>query len=218
MYPIDNFKANDPDKIEAMRYYLELNKAYLKEVSREEYDVFAEFLKGEGKDIMLKIAEVKTDKELYSQLAKLEKALPYGKSLSKLKTFEQKVAEMHKILAKLFVRNDVVLSPKQVYQNQKQMAAQYDGLMEEIKSYRDALLSYRELKEKISNQSMIKHIFANKMQQMDKGSVEDAIKNAMQQKHMDVKQKRASVLKNIREYNVKELAYVMEQEMLAAQK
>lgn len=218
MYPIENYKVNDPDKIEAIRYYLELNKTYLKEVSREEYELFAEYLKGEGKEIMFKIEKCETPKELDFLLKRIEKMLPYASKLSKFKTFEEKVNLIHNLLAKQFVKHDEIQTSNQILNKQRKMAKEYDQLLEQVKEYQEVVLAYRELKEKLADTTMVRVIFKSKMASEGVNEIGNAIKNALEQKYAAVKEKRALVFNEIKNYYVKEQAYVMEQEMVAVQK
>ena len=83
MYPIECFNLADSNKVEAVRYYIELNKQFLKETSKEEYEVFADFLKGTGKDIMLKLSEAKTTREMVTLLNKALKNGSYSENIWK---------------------------------------------------------------------------------------------------------------------------------------
>ena len=66
MYPIDCFNALSSDKLEAVKYFIDLNKFFLKETSLEDYERFSEYLKGAGKDVLLDISKETDDKKLYA--------------------------------------------------------------------------------------------------------------------------------------------------------
>ena len=142
MYPIDCFDVLDASRMEAVRYYIDLNKKFLKETSREEYELFAEFLKGEGKDIMHQMAGTLTKKDFVNLFKKLEKQLPYAKELAKSKTFEEKISYLHTVSAKLRVSEEKLTeSYSSVLKKQRAMAGEYDELQETVRKYRDSAVA-----------------------------------------------------------------------------
>lgn len=211
MYPIDCYGVENIDNIEAVRYYIYLNKEFLKETSKEEYEVFAEFVKGEGKDIMSKIKEVKSQRELTILFNKLERALPYGTSLAKVKGFEGKIRHLHKCLAKLYLKGEEK-DNKQILKDQRKIANAYDSLIEDIDAYKDAVAGLRELKEKLKDQTVISQIFTSKLAGSGEQDIVETIKNAYEQKAKDVKEKRTVAFGSLKEYSVKEQIHLLEHE------
>ena len=215
MYPIDCFEILEPCKMEAVRYYIDINKKFLKETSREEYESFSEFLKGEGKDIMQAMLAVKTNKELYALLLKIEKALPYYKELSKAKTFENKIAFIHRAFAKLRIEDELKeKSYSQVLKMQRQMALDYDVLQDTVAKYRDNAVSYEEIKEQLKDSKTMAQLLANS-KGFSSADVINGIKSSLEQKKETLKEKRAEAFNKISEYYIKEQVYVLEQERLA---
>lgn len=212
MYPIDCYSVENPDKIEAVRYFIYLNKELLKETSREEYELFAEFLKGEGKDIMAKIKDVKNQRELTILFNKIERALPYGASLAKVKGFESKISHLHRALAKVALGDDREHTARELLKMQRENAGEYDALIDSVGAYKDAVVVLRELKEKLADQAVVKQIFASGVV---KGNVTDALKEAMEQKMALVKEKRNVAFGTIKDYYVKEQIYTLAHENMA---
>lgn len=213
MYPIECFNLADSNKVEAVRYYIELNKQFLKETSKEEYEVFADFLKGTGKDIMLKLSEAKTTREMVTLLNKIDRELPYAKDLSKYKDFEQKITCMHKKLALIEMRDlQNSNSASQVLKRQRQMASDYDKLLDNVKAYKDAVCVYTDLKNSLKDENTIKAVFASRFGSMGAYDIAEAIKSSLEKKQAVVKEKRNLAFSGITDYFVKEQIHVLEQE------
>ncbi|MBQ9786027.1 MAG: hypothetical protein IJW25_01005 [Clostridia bacterium] len=208
MFPIECFSAENADKMEAVRYYIELNKEFLKETSKEDYELFADFLKGTGKDVMLLMKDAKTDKELYSLLKKLESVLPYKTSIAKLETLEKKVNAITKEFAKILVKEQSVSYTRLKGLNkQRELAEEYDNLFETINKYKTILREYNDFKENVTNQTALKQVFASKLANVKDLSA--VLKSAAENLSIKVKQTRAEAFKKIREHNVNEQIYVL---------
>ena len=218
MYPIDCFNVENDSKIEAVRYFIYLNKCYLKEVSREEYELFVEFLKGEGKDILLKMQNAKTDKELTTLFNKIVKALPYASKLAKVKGFEAKINEMHKVLAKLYIYESSKKSNSAVLKKQREIATKYDNLLEDIKAYKDAFSVYLEIKGQFASRGVIKQLMASKYAGATVEQVTESLKTAVDGFALKLKEKRNLAFEDIREYCVKEQLHMLEQEVTTTEK
>ena len=215
MYPIDCFDVFDSSKMEAVRYYLDLNKKFLKETSREEYELFAEFLKGSGKDIFMQIEKATTNKELFSFFLKLEKQLPYAKDLAKAKTFEEKTSYLHTAFAKLRVNEEKLTeSYSSVLKKQRAMAGEYDELQDTVGKYRDIAVSYEEIKAQLKNIKTMSQVISSR-KNMSVSEVLETIKTSLDQKKETLKEKRAEAFDKISEYYIKEQVYVLEQQKLA---
>ena len=214
MYPIECFTLGNEDKTEAVRYYIDLNKTYLKEVSKEEYELFAEFLKGEGKDILERMKDAKTERELYLHLNRIESCLPYAKNLREHKTLEAKVSAMHKELARLALR-DAASVHQTALKQQRVIAEEYDNLLESINKYKDCVREYAYLKSKIADPESIKAIFASKLGGLGMNEIGQTIKNAIDQRAQSLKEARRDAFDSIKNYSVKEQMYLISQERLS---
>lgn len=215
MYPIECFAASNEDKIEAVRYYIDLNKTYLKEIAKEEYELFVEYLKGEGRDVLEAMKTAKTDRELYLCLNRIESNLPHAKSLKEYKTLDQKVGAIHKEMARLKLR-DASSSHLSAIRQQRAIAEEYDNLLESINKYKDAVREYNFLKSKMSDPAAVKAIFASKLGGLGMSEIGGAIKNAIDQRAETLKAARKEAFDNVRDYNVKEQMYLITQERLTS--
>lgn len=213
MYPIDCFTEENTDKIEAVRYYIYLNKEFLKDTSREDYDNFIEFLKGVGKDILIEMSKAETNKELYTLLKKLEKGLPYKTALTKYSTLEDKINAIHKKFAKnLFASNKQKYSSTKSLVKQRELAEEYDNLQFILNSYKTNVREYNQFKSDICNENAIKQIFANKTVDASIGEMAEALKNAIDKYGLKVKESRNEAFDKIKQYNLNEQVYVLNQE------
>lgn len=214
MYPIKCFNVSNEDKIEAVRYYIDLNKSYLKEISKEEYELFVEYLKGEGKEILEKMKEAKTEKELYLYLNRIESVLPYAKNLSEYKSFDKKVNALHKEIANLSLRDVEFKHSVNALKQQRDLAEQYDALYRVVDKYKDYVRQYIFLRAKVSDMEAVQKAFSSKYGKVGMHELGDTIVNAVTKLSENLKASRKVAFEAVRDYSVKEQMYLITQERL----
>lgn len=209
MYPLECFTPQNADNYEAIKYYIHLNKEYLKETSKEEYELFTEYLKGEGKDIIAKLKEAKTNKELYLCLNRIESALPYASKLKEHKKFEDKINALHKELASLNMRDVETVHKTSTLKQQRELAEEYDKIFTVINRYKDSVRQYNYLKGKIADKEAVKTVFSSKFGASGINEIGEVIKNAMEQLIANVKLTRKDAFNSLQNYYVKEQMYLI---------
>lgn len=213
MYPIECYDAQNQDKFEAVRYYVELNKAYLKEVSKEEYETFVEYMKGEGRDVLIKISSATTNEELNALVDKLNLSLPYGKNL-KDKTFEEKLQFIYRLFAKNMHAEKY--TAKESLKKQRELATLYDKTNDVCNAYKDAVNNQRYVKEAMNSRLGLLKMYFSKDQ-----SPEDFKKNVTalaEQTTAKTKEARKAAFAMLMEYNIKDEAYRLQQQNNEVQK
>lgn len=214
MYPIDSFTADSPHKIEAIKYYVDLNKAYLKEVSKEEYEVFSEYMKGAGKDLLVQIVHAPCDADMEELLNKLDKALPYGAKLSSISGLENKVAAMHKEFAKLYMRSDIIPSSrKEALKKQREIAGRYDDLTKTLNTYRDAVSNLDYVKTVARDKRIMQNVYSKVGGEKTFEEFAHEFRELADKALEDVKKLRADAFTKIREFGINEMMLVLEHDV-----
>lgn len=218
MYPIECFSAENSDKIEAVRYYIDLNKAFLKEISVEDYERFSEYMKGAGKDELNKLFSAKTNKEIYKILQNIEKNLPYASSLAVVSTLEDKVALLHKEMARLVVKGskDIAVDRKSLLKKQRELATRYDDLLVTCNTYRDAVHTLQYLKDKLNDKETMNMLYAKKGSELGISDFAESLKRAMEDTNQKAKDARKLAFVALREYSIEEQVNLIGLEQVGA--
>lgn len=218
MYPIECFSAENPDKIEAARYYIDLNKNFLKEISVEDYEKFSEYMKGAGKDVLAQLCVAQTDKEMYKALQTIEKQLPYAKTIAVVPTLDGKVSLIHKEMARLVAKDDkeVAVDRKSLLKKQRELAVRYDELLDTCNEYRDCVHSLQYLKAKISDKDAMNFLYAKKGSELGLNDFAESLRKAMEETNQKAKEARKTAFSALREYSVEEQVNLIELERVGA--
>ncbi len=214
MFPVECFDVGDPNKIEAVKYYLELNKKLLKQFSAKE-SAFLEFLKTEGKDVLKQMAQTTSNTELYELLARIECELPYADKLQQYQTIEQKVQCLHKELAKHQYREErESLDRKTSLKIQRGLDKEYDELQALIVKYRDAVANLNYIKRVGMDDEALTALYS-KNTTVSKEQFVENFKLTVEGIKQEVKELRQQVFEKMRDYHVKEMVNFLEHEALA---
>lgn len=210
MYPIDNFNVSSEDRLEAVKYYIDLNKYYLKEISKEGYERFAEFMKGAGKDIVIQISQEEDVNKVYALLEEMEKELPYGKTLIG-KKYERKLDTLYRELAKDMPKNETY-DRKACLKKQRELAELYDKAIVICGKYKDKVCNHRQIRETLLNPSAINRFCKNNPNDRD-----TIIKNLFgleRDAGLKAREARIKAFSVIRQYGIEDAIHQMEQEKL----
>lgn len=213
MYPVECYDAQNQDKLEAVRYYVELNKAYLKEVSKEEYETFVEYMKGTGKDVLIKISSANSNEELNVLVEKIDINLPYGKIL-KGKTFEEKLQAIYRQFAKNMKAEEY--SAKTSLKKQRELATLYDKTNDVCNAYKNAVNEQRYIKEAMNNRLGLLRMYFSKEQSPEE--FKRNVTTLAEQTTAKTKEARKAAFALLMEYNIKDEAYRLLQQNNESQK
>ena len=214
MYPIDCFNALSSDKLEAVKYFIDLNKFFLKETSLEDYERFSEYLKGAGKDVLLDISKETDDKKLYALLEKLEAVLPYCDAL-KGKSFEQKNFVIYKEIAKNYVKVESY-DRKACLKKHRELAQLYDDAIVVCNKYRDTIYNQRYIRAMVESTEALNRLCENHGK--DKETIIRNLVKLATETNSKTREARIKAFELIREYGIKDAVHQLEQERLASEK
>lgn len=210
MYPVDNFNALSPDRMEAIRYYIDLNKYYLKETSKEDYENFLEFLTGAGKDILIKMSNETDEAKVYAMLEEIEKQLPYGGALIG-KKYEKKLNVLYRELAKDKPKNETY-DRKACLKKQRELAQLYDNAIVICGKYKDKINNQRQIRETILNPTAIARFCKNNS--TDRQIIIKNLFELEREEGRKVREARIKAFAIIRQYGIEDAIHQMEQEKL----
>lgn len=215
MFPIECFNVGDPNKIEAVKYYIELNKQLIKLSSVKEHAKFLDFLKTEGKDILKQMTTASSDEQLYELLEKIEWVLPHAEKLQQYDRIEQKVQCLHKELAKYqYKKERESLDRKTSLKIQRSLDKEYDELEALIAKYRDAVANLNYIKSVSMDDTSLAMLYA-KNPNIPKEQFVENFKLTVEDIKQEVKELRQQVFTKMREYYVKEMVNFLEHEALS---
>ena len=211
MYPIECFTVDNANKLEAVRYYVELNKVYLKEVSAEHCDDFCNFMEEEGKALMSEISVASTSKKMYDVLKKIEAKLPYAAKIKKIPDFEQKCSAIHREYAKLYV-NQLIgdVDYKSLLKKQRELALEYDKLLDVVNTYQDAVENFNYVKEVARDKPQLIKLYEKNHGGKSFADFAVGFKESAHEFLEDLKTKRASAFDAIRGFYIKEMINMLE--------
>ena len=209
MYPIDCYDVANQDKLEAVKYYVDVNKNFLKGFSAKDYDAFCEFMKNQGKDVMIQISEATDMQSLDALVSQIDAKLPYANEL-KGKTFEQKLQVVYRKMAKVVALSGADFDRKTSLKKQRILAELYDEVVELCNKYRDAVNNRRYMRQTLENPEALNRLYAGKGQ--DKETFISNLRKLADETSAQTKQARAVAFGAIRDYNVQEVACRMAQE------
>ena len=213
MFPVECFKSDDPTRIEAVKYYILLNKKLLQELSKVEYEKFCDFLRTEGKTVLREMEKDGSDAKLYELLADIEKKLPYVKRLKEFTSLDDKVKWLHKEFAKIKVKKDFENITDNIVSLKRQriLAGQYDEMQRVITKYRDALDSYQYIKAVGNNSTEFNRLRA-KGASLGKEEFLNGFISTAEELKEELKELRADAFNKMIDYYVAELQSLLEQD------
>ena len=215
MFPVECFIPDSMFKMEAVRYYITLNKELLKQSFRSDYVRYIDFLTAQAKSILEKISASQDIDEMYALLSELESALPYAKILCEYTTLNEKINYLHKELAKLELKESSGFVPdrKSSLRIQRDLDREYDELQKLIAKYKDMVSNVQYLKS-VSPESL--GAICAKGGKMDKSEFAKVFKQRLEESASNLKQFRTDTFKAIRTYYVREIANLLQHELATA--